>query len=95
MKVNLPVGPVFASGQVDWDAAAQVAARCGGRAHGLVAVRNVDGLKAWLPWASRATRRVSPETAELYDQLLELVTAARGANVGDVDRHGDLVGGAA
>jgi hypothetical protein len=63
---------------VDWDAAATVAARCGARAQGLVAVRNAEGLRSWLRRAARNMRPLSPQKADLYDQLLELLKTGGG-----------------
>jgi hypothetical protein len=80
MKRSFLVGRAPAS--VDWDATEILAARCGGHAAGLVRVRNTAGLASWLPRASRNVRRVAPVTAELYDELLELVAVARDERAG-------------
>jgi hypothetical protein len=83
---------------VDWDLVEALAAHCGSRAQGLAVVHYLAGLTAWAAWAAENTRSLSPGLADLHEQLHELVADPRvvplGSVIGDVDRHGDLAGGA-
>jgi hypothetical protein len=95
MKDNPVVDQVAVSGLVDWAAAEVAASRLGPHTQRLVVVRNVDALAVWLPRAAETSRNRAPTVADLYDELASLVGFAMRPTVSDVDRHGDVLGGAA
>jgi hypothetical protein len=70
-----------------WTAVEELAERLGPRTQGLVAARNVVGLRCWLAYAAPAIERRSPELAALYATMLELI--APSLAIGDVDRYGN------
>jgi hypothetical protein len=72
MHGNSGVGTVTA-GAIDWATVDRLVQGLGPRTRGLVAVRNVVGLRAWLPAAAEMSR--APQLAEMYVELARLVGA--------------------
>jgi hypothetical protein len=75
MHGNTSVGSVLdRASRIDWDAVEQIAEQLGPRTRGLVAARNVIGLRIWVREAAATTAAWSIETAQLYERIAELVS---------------------
>jgi hypothetical protein len=61
---------------IDWAAVEAIAKKLGPRTRGLVRVRTVVGLRAWLAYAVTADRNWPAEVAALYEELFALVVSS-------------------